>query len=131
MVTVRRLYNNNSNMTSFFHFVNKRASYPFGIISLARSPVNVTDSTIGSITCNRNNSGRERSIIRVTYIVCDIFSNRKYKLPSYKRSVLPYLYSETYQNRNKSLKAKCVLRFNMDWRILVNCIPRSWLVIKY
>jgi hypothetical protein len=30
-------------MTSFFRFVNKRASYPFGIISLAHAPVNVTD----------------------------------------------------------------------------------------
>jgi hypothetical protein len=26
-----------SNMTSFFRFVNKRASYPFGIISLAHA----------------------------------------------------------------------------------------------
>ena len=33
----------NSNMNSFFRFVNKRASYPFGIISLAHAPVNVTD----------------------------------------------------------------------------------------
>jgi hypothetical protein len=40
---------NYSNMTSFFRFVNKRASYPFGIISLALAPVNVTDFSIGSI----------------------------------------------------------------------------------
>ena len=32
----------NCNKTFFFHFVNKRASYPFGIISLAHAPVNVT-----------------------------------------------------------------------------------------
>jgi hypothetical protein len=38
----------NSNITSFFRFVNKRASYPFGIISLAHVPVNVTDFSIGS-----------------------------------------------------------------------------------
>ena len=38
-----------SNITSFFRFVNKRASYPFGIISLAHAPVNVTDFSIGSI----------------------------------------------------------------------------------
>ena len=55
-----------SNMTSFFHFVNKRASYPFGIISLAHAPVNVTDFSIGSINYNRNNADRGRSIIRVT-----------------------------------------------------------------
>ena len=29
-------------MTPFFRFVNKRASYPFGIISLAHVAVNVT-----------------------------------------------------------------------------------------
>ena len=35
------------------------------------------------------------------------------------------------KNRNKSWKPECVLSFNMDWRILVNCIPRFWLGIKY
>jgi hypothetical protein len=38
-----------SNITSFFRFVNKRESYPFGIISLAHAPMNVTDFSIGSI----------------------------------------------------------------------------------
>ena len=60
------LYINDSNMTSFFRFVNKRASYPFGIISLAHAPVNVTDFSTGSINCNPNNADRGRSIIRVT-----------------------------------------------------------------
>jgi len=56
----------NSNMTSFIRFVNKRASYPFGIISLAHAPVNVTDFSIDSINCDPNNADRGRSIIRVT-----------------------------------------------------------------
>ena len=56
----------NSNMPSFFRFLNKRASYPFGIISLAHAPVNVTDFSIGSINCNPNNADRGCSIIRVT-----------------------------------------------------------------
>jgi hypothetical protein len=43
-----------SNMTSIFRFVNKRASYPFGIISLAHAPVNETDFSIGSINCVRH-----------------------------------------------------------------------------
>jgi hypothetical protein len=43
-----------SNMTSFFRFANKRASYPFGIISLAHVPVTVTDFSIGSINCVRH-----------------------------------------------------------------------------
>ena len=57
---------NINNMTSFFRFVNKRAIYPFGIISLTHAPVNVTDFSIGSINCNPNNADRGRSIIRVT-----------------------------------------------------------------
>jgi len=32
-----------SNMTSFFHFVNKRAIYPLGIVSLAHAVVHVPD----------------------------------------------------------------------------------------
>jgi hypothetical protein len=77
-------------MTSFFGFVNKQASYPFGIISLAHAPVNVTDFSIGSINCNPNNADRGCSIIHV----------------------MIYL-------RNKSWKLECVGSFNMDWRILV------------
>ena len=42
------------NMTFFFRFVNKRVSYPFGIISLAHAPVNMTDFSIGSITYVRH-----------------------------------------------------------------------------
>jgi hypothetical protein len=43
-----------SNMTSFLRFINKRASYQFGIISLAHAPVNVTDISIGSMHCVRH-----------------------------------------------------------------------------
>jgi hypothetical protein len=50
-------------MTTFFRFVNKRAGYSFGIISLAHAPVNVTDFSIGSIDCNPKNADRGRSII--------------------------------------------------------------------
>jgi hypothetical protein len=74
LLSVNVLY---SNMTSFFRFrssvilllplfVNKRASYLFGIISLAHAPVNVADFFIDSIICNPNNADRGRSIIRVT-----------------------------------------------------------------
>jgi hypothetical protein len=55
-----------SNITFFFRFGNKRASYPFGIISLPHAPVNVTDFSIGSINCNTNNADRGRSNMRVT-----------------------------------------------------------------
>ena len=71
-----------SNMTSFFRFVNKRSSYPFGIISLAHAPANVTDFSIDSIYCKPNNADRGRSIIRVN--LCATFSasvNINYCLP--------------------------------------------------
>jgi hypothetical protein len=45
---------NYSNITSFFRFVNKRASYPFGINSLAHAVVNVTDFSIASINSVRH-----------------------------------------------------------------------------
>ena len=40
---VRYIYIIYSNITSFFRFVNKRAIYRLGIISLAHAPVYVTD----------------------------------------------------------------------------------------
>jgi hypothetical protein len=36
------------------------------IISLAHTPMNVTDVSIGNINCDPNNADRGRSIIRVT-----------------------------------------------------------------
>jgi hypothetical protein len=38
-----------SNMTSFFRFVNKRAIYRLGIISLAHAPVHVTDFPVVNV----------------------------------------------------------------------------------
>ena len=45
--------------------------------------------------------------------------------------MLDVLASNAVDLRNKSWKSECVLSFNMDWRILVNFIPRFWLGIKY
>ena len=60
--------------------------------------------------------------------LCATFStsvNINYRLP------IKVYYRIYTQNRNKSWKPECVLSFNMDWRILVNFIPRFWLGIKY
>ena len=113
-------FDKNRNLNCYI-FLTQRPSFALqtnerfidGIISFAHAPVNVTDFSIGSINCVR------------------YFRKRKYKLPSSNQSILPYMYSQTYQNRNKSWKPECVLSFNMDWRILVNFIPRFWLGIKY
>ena len=67
-------------MTSFFRFVNKRASYPFGIISLAHAPMNVTDFSIVSINCNPKAGG----VLFELHKLCATFSasvNINYPLP--------------------------------------------------
>ena len=42
----------NSNMTSFFRFVNKRVIYRLGIISLTNAPVHVTDFPVINVHAN-------------------------------------------------------------------------------
>ena len=74
---VKEYFIYNSNMTSFFRFVNKRASYPFGIISLAHAPVNVTDFSIGSInnlcaTFSASVCINYRLPIKVYYRICTL-----------------------------------------------------------
>ena len=48
----------NSNMTSFFHFVNKRAIYRLGIISLEHAPVHVTDFPVANVHVDELSSAR-------------------------------------------------------------------------
>ena len=45
-------------MTSFFHFVNKRAIYRLGIISLAHAPVHVTDFPVINVHVDDLSSAR-------------------------------------------------------------------------
>ena len=70
-------------MTSYFRFVNKRASYPFDIISLAHAPVNVTDFSIGSIIVTRI-MPIEGAVLFDLHKLCATFSasvNINYRLP--------------------------------------------------
>jgi hypothetical protein len=48
----------NSNMASFFHFVNKRAIYRLGIISSAHAPVHVTDFPVVNVHVDELSSAR-------------------------------------------------------------------------
>jgi hypothetical protein len=60
-----------------------QASYPFGIISLAHAPVNVTDFFIGSINCNPNNADRGAVLFEL-HKLCATFSasvDINYRLP--------------------------------------------------
>jgi hypothetical protein len=66
-----------SNMTSFFRFVDKRASYPFGIISLAHVPVNVTDfhwqhTLCATFSSNVNINYRLPIKVHVYYRICTL-----------------------------------------------------------
>ena len=69
-----------SNMTSFFfRFVNKRASYRLGIISLAHAPVHMTDFPVVNVHVD------ELSSVRICqYKLCSTLSanvNINYRLP--------------------------------------------------
>ena len=47
-----------SNMTSFFHFVNKRAIYRLGIISLAHAVVHATEFPVINVKGDELSSAR-------------------------------------------------------------------------
>ena len=48
----------NSNMTSFFRFVNKQAIYRLGIISLEHVPLHVTDFSVVNVPVDELSSAR-------------------------------------------------------------------------
>ena len=48
----------NSNITSFFRFVNNRAIYPLDIIPLAYAPVHVTDFPVINVTVDELSSAQ-------------------------------------------------------------------------
>ena len=86
-------------MTSFFPFVDKRAIYRLGIISLAHAPVDVTDFSIVNVHVDELSSARIWQ-----HKLCATFSknvniNYQYKLASSNQSILPYLYSETSESK--------------------------------
>ncbi len=54
----RPMINSNSNITSFFRFVSKRANYRLGIISLAHAPVHVTDFPVVNVHVDELSSPR-------------------------------------------------------------------------
>jgi len=49
---------NHSNMTSYIRFVNKRAIYRLGIISLAHAPVHMTDFPVVNVHVDELSSVR-------------------------------------------------------------------------
>ena len=117
-----------SNMTSFFRFVTKRAIYRLGIISLAHSPVHVTDFPVVNVHVDELSSARIWQHTLCATLSANI--NINYRLPIKVYYRICTFRHTLYQNRNKSWKPECVLIFNMDWRILVNFIRQSMLKLK-
>jgi hypothetical protein len=70
-------------MTSFFRFVNKRAIYRLGIISLA--PLHVTDFPVVNVHVDELSSARIWQSIK---IVCSDISDYKGLSEKYKRNVV-------------------------------------------
>jgi hypothetical protein len=69
----------NSNTTSFFRFVEKRAIYRLSVFSLAHAPVHVTDFSIVNVHVDELSSARIWQ-----HILCATFSanvNINYRLP--------------------------------------------------
>jgi len=67
-------------MTSIFRFVNKRAIYRLGIISLVHAPVHVTDFPVVNVHVDELSSGRIWK-----HKLCATFSanvNINYRLPN-------------------------------------------------
>jgi hypothetical protein len=68
-----------SNMTSFFRFVNKRAIYRLGIISLAHAPVHVTDFPVVNVHVDELSSARMWQHKLCTTLSASV--NMNYRLP--------------------------------------------------
>jgi hypothetical protein len=90
-------------MTSFFRFVNKRAIYRLGIISLAHVPVYVTDFPVVNVHVDELSSARIWQ-----YKLCATLSasvNINYCLPF---KVYYRICTLKHQNQNNSWKPECV-----------------------
>ena len=115
---------NNSNITSFFRFVNKRAIYRLGIISLAHA--HVTGFPVVNVHVDELSSARIWQHILCATLSANVNINYRLQIKVYYR-----IYTlKTYQNRNKSWKPECVLNFNMGWRMLVNFIRQPMSKLK-
>jgi hypothetical protein len=98
-----------SNMTSFFRFVDKRVIYRW--YNLIRTCPGECDWLFHwqyklCATFSANININDRLPIKLYYSICTLRHIR---------------------NRNKSWKPECFLSFNVDWRILVNFIGQSML----
>ena len=112
-------------MTSFFRFVNTRASYRLGIISLAHAPMHLTDFPVVNVHVDELSSVRIWQHKLCATLSANVHINYCLPIKVYYRSC-----TLRHQNRNKSWKPECVLSFKMGWRILVKFIRQLMLRLK-
>ena len=101
----------NSNMMSFFRFVNKRVICRLGIISLAHAPVHVTDFPVLNVHVDELSSAQIWQHKLCTTLSANVNINYRLPIKAYYRICT----LKTYQNRDNSCKPECVLSFNMGW----------------
>jgi hypothetical protein len=110
----------NSNMTSFFRFVNKRAIYRLGRDKILISPgFKFTTLVVICTDCTGSSKSNYHTITTTAapwIIEYDgQYDNMSCEISHNFRIRHKHLW-------NKSWKPECVLSFNMGWRILVFCL---------
>jgi hypothetical protein len=102
-------------MTSFFRIVDKRSIYWLGLISLAHTPVHVTDLPVVNVHVDELSSARIWQHKLCATLSADVNINYRLPIKVYCRICpLRYIGIEIIHGSHK-----CVLSFNMGWRILV------------
>jgi hypothetical protein len=81
-----RWYISHSNITSFFRFVNKRAIYRLGIISLAHAPGHVTDIPVVNVHVDELSSARNWQHKLCATLSSNVIIN--YRLPIWFKHIL-------------------------------------------
>ena len=104
-------------MMSFFRFVNKRAIYRLGTISLVHAQVHVIDFSVVNVHVDELSSARIwQHKLCATYSVSVNINNYIAVFQSKYTTVFVLL---EYMNQNNSWRPECALSFNLGWRILV------------
>ena len=98
----------NSNIMSFFRFVNKRVIYRLGIISLAHAPVHVTDFPVLNVHVDELSSAQIWQHKLCTTLSANV--NINYRLP-----IKAYYRICTHRHIRIEIIHECVFSFNMGW----------------
>ena len=119
---------NNYNMMSFSRFVNKRAIYRLGIISLAHAPVHVTEFPVVNVHVDELSSARIWQHKLCATLSANV--NINYRLPIKVYYCICTLRHIRIEINHGSQNVFWVLIW-VGGYLIVNFITRLWLGIKY